>query len=151
MKRLLVLIIMSVAVISACSSGDKTTTCKMNLGDEEVIEVSITVTSDDDKVSKIVTENIVDLKKSADYTNADELEEFGKELTEAYKTVDGVTYSYELSKTEFKDTLEVEVTDKNFDSLKTSGLLSGYVEGEDKNVSLKTVKTYLEDREMECK
>lgn len=151
MKRLLVLIIMSVALISACSSSDKTTTCKMNLGDDEVIEVSITVTSDDDKVSKIVTENIVDLKKSADYTNADELEEFGKELTEAYKTVDGVTYSYEVSKKEFKDTLEVEVTDKNFDSLKTSGLLSGYVEGEDKKVSLKTVKAYLEDREMECK
>lgn len=151
MKRLLVLVIMSVAVISACSSSDKTTTCKMNLGDDEVIEVSITVTSEDDKVSKIVTENIVDLKKSADYTSADELEEFGKELTEAYKTVDGVTYSYEVSKTEFKDTLEVEVTDKNFDSLKTSGLLSGYVEGEDKKVSLKTVKAYLEDREMECK
>ena len=150
MKRIVVLMIM-VVIIAGCSTSEKTTACTMNLGEEEEIKTLITLTSNDDKVVKIVTENTVDLKKTSSYIEASELEDYGKGLSETYSAIKGVSYSYQLDKSEFKEILEITITDKNFETLKNGGLLSGYVDGDDKEVSLKLVKNYLETREMKCK
>ena len=150
MKRIVVLMIM-VVIIAGCSTSEKTTACTMNLGEEEEIKTLITLTSNDDKVVKIVTENTVDLKKTSSYIEASELEDYGKGLSETYSAIKGVSYSYQLDKSEFKEILEIAITDKNFETLKNGGLLSGYVDGDDKEVSLKLVKNYLETREMKCK
>lgn len=133
---------------SGSASTDKV--CTVVEGDDQEIEITATITSEDEKVHKISTKTTVDMSKTEDFT-VEGLEETAQSIQSMFDKVEGMTYVYKEDNNKFIEEVTIEITDGNFESLKEQGMIVNYLDENGDLMKRKDLVKRFEDSGMTCK
>lgn len=142
---LLLTLCLMFTVFAGCGKKEQSATCTI---ERNGVAIEMVLDAEGDKVTKMTQTTISPLEGLDEDTAAEleemELEEMLKQCEENYAAYDSVTYEYELSDTEMKETVAIDLEDKDeLKELSDAGLLP--IEGDADTISLKKNKEALEE------
>lgn len=145
-NMIIVFALLLIGGMSGCTSKESTECEKTS---NEFVKYYTTIISENDKVTSLKYDSEITLGEQT--LSKDDAKSNAKILKEQYKKMEGVSYDYTIKDNVMKETIELTIDNKTFDSLKESGMIARYIEGDDTNVKLKSVKTILNDDGYKCK
>lgn len=127
-------------VFAGCGKKEQSATCTI---EQNGAKVEMVLDAEGDKVVKLTQTTVVPLE-GLDEDTAAVLEETLKQYEEIYAAYDSVKYEHEQSDTELKETVAIDLEDKDeLKELSDAGLLP--IEGDADTISLKKSKEALEE------
>ncbi|MFV0393515.1 MAG: DUF1307 domain-containing protein [Coprobacillaceae bacterium] len=146
MKKIMSLLFLAL-LLTACGSGSKTTVCSAK-NDTQDVTATIDYDEEEDTVNEITYETTVTVSENG-YTK-ESLETMGKAYEEKVKNLKGITFTYEVSDKEYKDSLTVDFKEANIDEINELGILQSAEETATKVSYKKTVENF-KSLQLECK
>ena len=141
-----ILVIFSMLFLVACGNSNENAVCTRK-EDIQELSVDIEYEKDDNKVVLVTYTTKINIEESS-YTKED-LETNGKEYETTIKTVNGVSYSYEIKDNVYTEILEIDLEEGDLDALSKLGLITKSSD-DAKTVKLKSLLDNYEALGLEC-
>lgn len=145
MKKVIVCFLFLLA-ITGCAGGkeEKAICTNESMG----MKIETKIEAKDDKVFKITQTSNMDIEKAG--YDEEQAEDLGKQIASQYKSFKGLTYSYEVKKYVFSETLVYDLEMADLKELQVAGFIS-YNDEKISYVGLKETKKQYEDNDYTCK